>query len=77
MAFEDARFLEQAYRPIDGRDRDAGVNRRGAGVQRLDVGVVFGFGEDARDHPALLGDPEALLRAQGFDVDRACHSPPV
>jgi hypothetical protein len=32
-------------------------------MQRLDVGMVLGFGQHARDHPALLGDPEAPFGA--------------
>ena len=43
VALEDARFLEQANGAVDGGDRDAGIDRGGARVQRLDVGMVLGF----------------------------------
>ena len=41
VALEDARFLEQAHGAVDGGDRDAGIDRGGAGVERLDVGMVL------------------------------------
>jgi len=69
VAFQDARFLEQANGPIDRRDRNPGIDRRRPLVKRLDVGMVFGLRQDPRDHPSLLGDPQALVRAQRFDVD--------
>ena len=43
VALEDSRFLEQADRAVDGGDRDVGIDRGGAGVERLDVGMVLGF----------------------------------
>ena len=52
VAFEDARFLEQANGPVDGRDRDLRVDGGGALMQRLDVGMIFGFRQDLRDRRA-------------------------
>ena len=31
--------------------------------------MILGFRQDPRDHPPLLGDPEAFVSAQRFDVD--------
>ncbi len=73
VALDDARFLEQADRPVDGRDRDARVERGGAAMDLLDVGMVDRRRQDARDRPALLGDAQPLGRAQRLDIDRAAH----
>ena len=67
---EDAGFLEQAHRAVDRGDRDLRIDRGGARVQRLDVGMILGLGQDPRDHAALLGDPEAPLGAERFKIDR-------
>ena len=74
VAFEDSRFLEQPHRPVDRRDRDVGVDGRGAGVEGLDVRMVLAVAEHARDDLALLGDAQALVRAQCLDVDRPGHA---
>ena len=42
-------------------------------MERLDIGMVRRFGQDACNHPALVGNPQAALGAQGFDVDRLLH----
>ena len=42
-------------------------------MERLNVGVVFGLGQDAGDDPALLGNPQAALGAKGFEVDGLMH----
>src|SRR3546814_3395888 len=70
VAVEDARFLEQADGAIDGSDRNAAVERRGALVKRLHVGMILGIRNHARDDASLLGDPQPLFVAQGFKVDR-------
>ena len=74
VPLEDARFLEQADGAVDGGDRDAGIDRGGAGVQRLDVGMILGFAEHAGDDLALLGDAEALFGAERLDIDAAGHA---
>ena len=71
VALEDAGFLEQADRPVDGGDRDVRVDRGGAGVEGLDVGMVLAVAKNARDRLALFGDPQALVGAQRLDVDLA------
>ena len=63
VALEDSRLLEQPHRPVDRRDRDVGVDGRGAGVEGLDVRMVLAVAEHARDDLALLGDAQALVRA--------------
>src|SRR5712691_217466 len=68
VALDDAGILEQLHRAVDGRDRDAVVDRRAAPVKLLDVRVVVGRRQHARDDAALLGHAHALGRAQGFDV---------
>ncbi len=73
VTIEDSRLLEQPHRPVHRRDRDARIDRRRPRVDLLDVGVILRVGQDARDHPALFGDAQALLVAQGFEVDLACH----
>ena len=73
MPLEDARFLEQSNRPIDGRNRDLRIDRCGSLVQRLDVWMIFGFRQDLRNDSALLGDPQALVGTQGLDIDLPGH----
>ena len=73
MPLQDAGFLEQADGAVDGGDRDAGIDRRGALVQLLDVGMILGFAEHARDDLALLGDAQALFGAERLDIDAAGH----
>ena len=70
VPLEDAGLLEQAHGAVDGGDRDVRIDRRGARVQRLDVGMILAVAEHARDDLALLGDPQALVGAQRLDVDR-------
>lgn len=69
VTLENAGLLEKAHRPVHGRNRDFRVNRRGSLVQSLDVGMILGLRQNPRDDPPLLGDPQALVCAQGFDVD--------
>ena len=64
VPLEDARLLEQADGAVDGGDRDVGVDRRGALVKRLDVGMILALAKDAGDDLALLGDAQALVGAQ-------------
>ncbi len=75
VTVENSRLLEQPDGAIDRRDRDPGIDRCGAFVKRLDVGVILRIAQHARDRAALFGDPEALVGAQLFDVDLARHAP--
>ena len=74
MALENASFLEQAHGPVDRRNGDVRINRRGPRVQRLDIRMIFAVAEHARDDLALLGDPQAFVGAQRLDVDGAAHA---
>src|SRR3569623_3363856 len=73
VAVEDAGLLEQPDGAIDRGDRNARVDRRGALIDLLDIGMVVGLGQHAGDHTALLGDAQALFVAQGFEIDLAWH----
>src|SRR3546814_6469242 len=70
VAVEDARLFEQADGAIDGGDGDAAVERRGAFIERLDIGMIRRIRDYARDDSTLLGDPQPLFLTQGFKVDR-------
>src|SRR5690349_6886418 len=73
MTLENASILEKAHRTVDGGDRNARIDRGRALMQQLDVRMVFGIGQDTRDHPALFGDPQALFVAELLNVDLAGH----
>ena len=73
MALENPGFLEQPNRAVDGRNRDIGIDRSRPRVERLDVGMILAFAQDASDDLALFGDPEALVGAQLLNVDRTMH----
>ena len=73
MTLENSGVLEQAHGAVDRGDRDLGVDRGGAFVERLDIGMIIGLAEHARDRAALFGNAEALVGAQLFDVDLAMH----
>ena len=77
MAVENARLLEQADGAIDRGDGNAGIARGGTFMQLFDIGVVAAFGQDARDHAALLGDPQTPLCAKRFDIDCLMQREPV
>ena len=66
VAVENHRFLESADSAVDRGDRDFRIDRGGACMQRLDVRMILCLGQNARDHAALLGDPQAALRAERF-----------
>jgi len=46
-------------------------------VKPLDIGMVDAFGQHLGDHAPLLGDPQAPLGAERFNVDWLVHSQPV
>src|SRR3546814_16015207 len=74
VAVENPRLFEQAYGAVNGGDRNAAVDRRGAFIERLDVGMILGIGDHARDDPALFGDPQTLFVAPSFKFDRSGHA---
>ncbi|GHH13742.1 hypothetical protein GCM10008023_14640 [Sphingomonas glacialis] len=39
--------------------------------------MVFGIGQDARDHATLVGDTQAFFGAQGFKIDMTRHAADV
>src|SRR4029078_10804245 len=49
MPLEDPRLLEQAHRAVHGGDRNVRIDRRRAGVQSLDVGMILALAKHARD----------------------------
>src|SRR5262249_30615399 len=70
VALEDVRLLEQPQRPIYRGDADARIDCRRPVMQLLDVGMIGGIGQDARDHPALAGHLQAPLSAKQLDARR-------
>src|SRR3954452_3553082 len=73
VPLEYPRFLEQAHGPVNGRDRNVRIDCRCAGVERFDVRMILAVAEHARDDLALLGNAQALVGAQGLDVDGTGH----
>ena len=68
VPLDDAGILEQPHGAIDGGDRDPVVDLGAAPVQFLDVGMIVGARQHARDHAALLGHAHAFGGAQGLDI---------
>src|SRR3546814_20867145 len=68
MPVENARLFEQAHGAVNGGDGNSRVDGRSALEQQLDVGMVFAFGTDAGNHPALLGDAQSFVSAQLFKI---------
>lgn len=71
--FEDARLLEQFDGAVDGGDRNARIDRGCAAVQFLDIGMIVGVRQDARDDATLLGNAQAFFGAEGFEIDTVGH----
>ena len=57
VAVQYSCFFKQAHRPVHGSDRNSRIDRGGAFVQFLDIGMVVAVRQNARDHLALFGDP--------------------
>ncbi len=55
MAGDDAGILEQLDRAVDGGDGNLRVHLRGAAAESLDIGIVGGRRQYARDGAALFG----------------------
>ena len=64
VLFEYALLFEQAQGSVDGRERDAGIDRVGTAMDFLDVGVVACLREHTRDDAPLAGHAQPLFRAQ-------------
>ncbi len=79
MPFQDAGVLEQLHGPVHGGERDVGIERDGAAVQLLDVGMVARGREHACDDAALAGHAQTpagavLLDARGTFRHAGRHS---
>ena len=55
-------LFKQANRPIDGGNRNTGIDRRSPFVQGFNVGMILGIGNDTGYHPTLVGDAKAFFR---------------
>ena len=64
---DDAFGLEELDGAVDGRQRDAVVDRGGAAVQLDHVRVIRGLVEDAGDDPALAGHAQAFGAAGALE----------
>src|SRR3989344_1776462 len=73
---ENAGLFEQPHGAIHGRDGDARIDGRGTFMQPLDIGMIIGFGQHARDHAPLIGDPQTTIGAQRLQVDFLAHAAP-
>ena len=71
MALQDAGILEQLDGAIDRGDGDMRIDRGGAAIEFLGIGMVARPGQHARDDPALLGHAQALVDAEFFDPRHA------
>ena len=74
-ALQDAALLQQPNGAVDGGNGDAPVEPGGAAVQLLDVRMVLGLRQHARDDAALPGHLQPLLDAQTLDA--RFHQPPL
>ena len=74
VPLDDAGVFEQAHGAIDRGNGDAVVHLGAAPVKLLDVGVVVGGRQHARDGAALLGHAHALGGAQRFDIRPLRHA---
>ena len=68
VPLDDAGILEQAHGAVDGGNGNPVVDLGAAPVEFLDVGMIVGPGQHARDGAALLGHAHAFGGAQGFDI---------
>src|SRR5882672_4270287 len=76
VSFENAGIFEQLHRAVDRGNGNMRVDRDGAPVKLLGIGVIIGFGHHARDHAALLRHAKALIRAgllNPVDVQDSVH----
>jgi hypothetical protein len=64
VACEDVRLLEEADRAVYRGDADMRVDLDGAAMDLLDIRMIGGVRQDARDHPALLRHLQSLVDAE-------------
>src|SRR6476620_7925483 len=55
VALDDSGVLEQLHSAVHSRDRDLVIDLDAAAIQFLDVGMIFGLRQHARDDAALFG----------------------
>jgi hypothetical protein len=67
VALDDAALLEQANGPVDRGDRDVRIDGVGAAVQLLDVRMIVGRRQHARDDATLVGHAHALFDTELFE----------
>jgi tRNA 2-thiouridine synthesizing protein A len=72
---ENAGLLEQAHGPVNGGDRDVGIDRGRAAMHGLDIRVIVRLRQHTRDHAPLVGHLETAFGAQhlefGFTIRHA------
>jgi hypothetical protein len=67
-AFQNSLFFQQAHRPVNGGDRNAGIKTECAAVKLFNIGVIVGFGKHARDYPTLAGHFQTMFNTQLLDT---------
>ena len=70
MPLDNAGILEQLDGPIHRRNRNSSVDFRTPPVQFLDIGMIVGIVQHARNGAALLGHAHAFFLAARFDGAR-------
>ena len=60
---EQSRLFEQTHGAVYGRDRNLGIGQNGPAVQFLDIRMVVGIRQNARDNTALAGHFHAPFNA--------------
>ena len=73
VAIENPGFFEQAHGAVHRGDGDARIDRDCALVQVLHVGMIFSFGQDARNYAALIRNAQPPLGTKCFNVDPLVH----
>jgi len=56
-------FLKQPERPVHGRHTDPGATFMNAPMQKLDIGMIGGLGQNTKNKPPSSRNLEARLRA--------------
>src|ERR1039458_3334319 len=68
VPLDDAGILEQAHGAVYGGNGNPVVDLGAAPIELLDVGMIVGPRQDARDGAALLGHAHAFGGAQSLDI---------